>query len=98
MAGHTIKQIAALLAPYAENGESAVVSKLKDFKDSPAFHAVVACVESAEKNPKFAADHYQRSTAHARIAGQEDHRDLRLRRSVVVASLGFGFLPVLGSP
>ena len=37
MAGHTIKQIAALLGPYAENGEGAVASKLSDFKDSPEF-------------------------------------------------------------
>lgn len=55
----TIKQIAALLGPYAENGEGAVSSRLNDYKDSPSFAAVIACIESAEKNPKFAADHYR---------------------------------------
>ena len=34
-------------------------SKLSDYKDSPAFAAIGACIESAEKNPKFAADHYR---------------------------------------
>ena len=59
MAGHTIKQIATLLGPYAENGEGVVASRLSDYKDSPSYAAVEACIESAEKNPKFAADHYR---------------------------------------
>lgn len=55
----TVKQMAALVGPYAENGEGSVASKLSDYKVSPAFAAVEACVESAERNPKFAADHYR---------------------------------------
>ena len=55
----SIKQMAALIGPYSENGASVVASRLSDYKESPAFAAVVACVESAERNPTFAADHYR---------------------------------------
>ena len=42
---------------YAESGASAVTAVLRNLKEGSIQTAVLACVESAEKRPEFAADH-----------------------------------------
>ena len=70
MAEHTIKQMAALLAPYAENGESAVVSKLKDFKDSPCLPCCRSLCRIGREEPEVRSRPLSRSTIDAWTSGQ----------------------------
>ena len=44
-----------------------MASALKEYKDSQMMDAVWRCVEAAEKNPTFAADHYRGALSTLRV-------------------------------
>ena len=49
-----------------------MASALKEYKDSQMMDAVWRCVEAAEKNPKFAADHYRGALSTLRVRHKTD--------------------------